>query len=292
MSQTTLDPAKSPEGTHRPQTAAEVWQRYDDDEQRLSAHVSERMLDLAALRPGQRVLDIASGRGEPAIRAARRVSPEGFVVGTDTSAEMLSMARARATREAVTDLSFVVTSGETLAGIPDGVFDAGLCRWGFMFFAHPRDAMVAVRRRLKVGAALVSAVWTSPEQVSWWSMPRDLLARQLPTRPVDQPDPPDPHRQRLFRYAVASTFRDDLEASGFQVEFEEERYTSVMESPAAEGLVEWCLAFGMARALNDQAPSVRAAWTRDAAVEAERYREADGWYRLGGTTRIVLARAV
>ena len=55
--------------------------RYDEMESRLTASVSERMLDLACLRPGMRVLDVASGMGEPSLRAAHRVGPSGFVLG-------------------------------------------------------------------------------------------------------------------------------------------------------------------------------------------------------------------
>lgn len=85
-----------PDRLDRAPTLVEVWRRYDDDEHRLSAHVSECMLDLAGLRPGSRVLDIATGRGEPALRAAARVAPDGVVVGTDLSESMLEFARARA----------------------------------------------------------------------------------------------------------------------------------------------------------------------------------------------------
>ncbi len=111
-------------------TAVEAWQRYDADEARLSAPVSELMLDLARLQPGSQVLDIATGRGEPAVRAAHRVAPGGRVVGTDLSGDMLDFARARATAEAVRNLQLVATDGVALAGVPEGAFDAALCRWG------------------------------------------------------------------------------------------------------------------------------------------------------------------
>lgn len=274
-----------PEGAGRPLTAVQAWTRYDDDEQRLSAHVSERMLALASLRPGLRVLDIATGRGEPAIRAALRVAPGGSVVATDPSDEMLEFARARAIREAVTNVSFVVTDAETLAGIPEQAFDAALCRWGLMFFERPPEAIRAIRRKLKPASVLVSAVWSAPEHVPWWSMPREILARHASVAPVD-PLKPGP-----FRYASRDVLRSDLQSCGFKLEVEEERYTSVMESSTAQGVVEWCLAFGMARALGDQQAAVRTAWARDVARHAERYREGDGMYRLGGLTRTVVARA-
>ena len=68
-------------------------------EARLTAPLSERMLALAKLGPGMRVLDLATGRGEPAISAAHRVGPTGAVFGVDLSAAMLEIARERAARE-------------------------------------------------------------------------------------------------------------------------------------------------------------------------------------------------
>ena len=88
--------------TQRPLlTVEEVWRTYDDAEQRLTAPVSERMLDLAELRPGMRVLDLATGRGEPAVRAAHRVGPTGAVLGVDLCKELLRMARERAARRSL-----------------------------------------------------------------------------------------------------------------------------------------------------------------------------------------------
>jgi ubiquinone/menaquinone biosynthesis C-methylase UbiE len=162
-------------------TAVEAWRRYDDDERRLSAHVSERMLDLAGLRPGSRMLDIAMGRGEPALRAATRVAPGGFVLGTDISDDMLDFARERATAESVTNLTIRVTDGETLTGVPEQAFDAALCRWGLMYFDGPRRALESTRRCLRPGGTVVAAVWTAPAYVSRWSMPRGVLARHVPT---------------------------------------------------------------------------------------------------------------
>jgi len=274
-----------PEFPITPLSAVEAWRRYDDEEQRLSAHVSERMLDLAGLKPGSRVLDIATGRGEPALHAAARVAPGGFVVGTDVSDEMLGFARARIAARSVTNLSLVVTNGETLAGIPQQAFDAALCRWGFMFFDRPRAGLVSARRCLKPGGTLVAAVWAAPQDVSWWAMPWGVLARHAPVPPIEG------RARSPFRYAASETFRTDLAASGFSFEHEETLATAIMEAATPDALIDWCLAFGLARALVDQPDSVRNAWRQDMLAEAERYRDADGLYRLGGLTRLVVASA-
>jgi len=275
----------SPDLRSRPLTPVEAWRLYDDDEQRLSARISERMLDLADLLPGSRVLDIATGRGEPALRAAARVAPDGFVMGTDISDAMLDFARARAAAQSVTNLTIRVTDGETLAGIPEQAFDAALCRWGLVFFDRPRRALDSARRCLRPAGCLVAAVWAQPEYVSWWSMPRGVLAKHVGLPAIDGTAPGP------FRYAAAETLRADLAGSGFTVEHEEDLATTVMEATTPGGLIDWCLAFGVARILADQPESIATAWRRDMLTEAERYRDADGLYRLGGVTRLVVARA-
>lgn len=258
----------------RPSAAVQAWRRYDDDERRLSAHVSERMLDLAGLRPGSRVLDIATGRGEPALRAAARVAPDGVVLGTDISDEMLDFARARASAESVPNLHLQVTDGETLAGVPEHAFDAALCRWGLMYFPRPRQALQSIRRRLRPEGRFVAAACAAPEDVAWWSLPRDVLARQVPLPALD-PTAPGP-----FRHADAAAFRADLSDAGFSVDHEEARATAVMESATPEGLVDWCLAFGLSRLLADLPESVAATWRRDMRAErsaAARPTGCTGW---------------
>src|SRR5512132_3818760 len=66
--------------------------------------LSERMLALAGIRPGMHILDLATGRGEPAVRAAHRVGPTGTVLGVDLSESLIEMARERATREGLSNL--------------------------------------------------------------------------------------------------------------------------------------------------------------------------------------------
>lgn len=264
---------------------AAAWRRYDGDETRLTAQVGERMLDLASLHAGARVLDIATGRGEPALRAAARVAPGGFVVGTDLSRDMLDVARAKAAARRVANLALVVTDGQTLASVPDATFDAALCRWGFMFFASPLAGLTAARRCLRRDGVLVAAVWAAPTAVPWWSMPREVLARHVPLPPVD-PAAPGP-----CRLASPEAFRADLAEAGFVVEHEETLDVALVESATPDGLLDWCVAFGLPPQLAGQPPRVRDAWAQDLRSEARRRRDADGMYRLGGTTRLVAARA-
>jgi ubiquinone/menaquinone biosynthesis C-methylase UbiE len=63
------------------------WHRWTPVMQAQYAPATELMLDLARLRPGYRVLDIAAGDGYQSIAAARRVGPTGHVLAVDLAPE-------------------------------------------------------------------------------------------------------------------------------------------------------------------------------------------------------------
>src|SRR5687768_4993259 len=69
---------------------AEGWRRRSDFIDAATAHVSKRMVELACVEPGSRVLDVAAGYGEPSLTAAEVAGAEGKVVATDISPEMLA----------------------------------------------------------------------------------------------------------------------------------------------------------------------------------------------------------
>lgn len=262
-------------------TPAEVWRTYDGMEQRLTAPLSERMLDLAGLRPGMRVLDLATGRGEPAIRAAHRVAPTGRVVGVDTSPEMLQMARARAEREGVGNLDLVATQAETLEGVEPMGFEVTLVRWGLMYMDSPVAALAAARRVMLPGGAMVVAVWAEPERVPYYSLPRRALGNLRPLPLVDQEAP------GTFRHADLGRLQGDFAAAGFAVRHVEEFEVAVMEAATAEELITWANAFGMSGLLENLSAEEQRAWRQEFLRLVEPMR-VDGVVRLGGVTRIVV----
>ncbi len=261
----------------------EIWRRYDSDEVRLTASVSERMLDLAVVRAGMRVLDLATGRGEPAIRAAHRVGPTGSVLGVDIAKDMLQMARERADREGLNNLELRECNVETLESVPPENSDVVLSRWGLMYLDSPISALVSAHDALLPGGVLVAAVWVEPERVSYFSFPRSVLAQYHEFPAIDFRVP------GTFYYASEDRLRCDLETAGFAVTHCEEQETSVMEAATGDELVAWTRAFGMNRLLVNLPQSVQQAWEEDLIRQAEPYRSGDH-FRLGGVTRIVVAR--
>jgi ubiquinone/menaquinone biosynthesis C-methylase UbiE len=263
----------------------EVWQAYDRMEVRLTAPLSQRMLDLAGVAPGKRILDLATGRGEPAIPAAHRVGPHGSVLGVDLSESMLAFARKRAAEEGVTNLELRAMNAGSLDGIPAGFFDATLVRWGLMYMNAPVAALAGARRAMVPGGVLVAAVLTDPERATYFTLPRRVLEKYRTLPPLDLAAPGP------FRYADLEVTRRDLEAAGLQLEHVEELELAVMEAKTAGELVAWVRAFGLTRLLNDLPEETQRTWEEDFVRQAEPLRR-DGFVRLGAVTRIVVARAI
>jgi SAM-dependent methyltransferase len=263
----------------------EIWRRYDAIESRLSAPLSERMLDLLDLRAGQRVLDLASGRGEPAIRAGRRVAPGGFVLGIEQSAAMVGMANERAASEGVANLAFRVADAERVTDLEPASFDAATTRWGLMYMTDPVAALVNVRRALRANGALVAALWAEPERVPYYTLPRRLLERHR-SLPPDDPESPG-----TFRFGDLARITRDFEAAGFALDHVEEMEIPVFEAERVADVMAWVRALGPDRWLADLREDAQRAWERDLTTELSRRRR-DGLIQLGGVTRLVRARPV
>ena len=271
------------EGGYRALSVEEFWRRYDAMESRLTASLSERMLDLAGLGPGQRVLDLATGRGEPALRAAARVGPEGRVLCVEPSLAMLHMTQEKARADGLTNLDFRVSEAESVEGLPEGRFHATTVRWGLMYMASPLAALATARRALMSTGVLVAALWAEPERVPYVTLARTLLQkyRTLPALDAEAPGP--------FRYDAPRTIARDFAAAGFSVDLVEEMDVSVVEASSSAEVIAWLVSLGLAPLLQALSEGDRQAWERDCTSELER-RRSGGFIRLGGVTRIVRAR--
>lgn len=263
-------------------TPEEVWRRYDAVESRLTAPLSERMLDLTGIRRGMRVLDLATGRGEPALRAARRVGPEGVVVGVELADGVLEMAREKARRNGVSNLDLRVADAASAEGIASTYFHAATVRWGLMYMAEPVAALMNVHHALLPTGVLVAALWAEPERVPYYTLPRRLLQRYRALPPID------PEAPGTFRYADFERVARDFERAGFLLDHVEEMEVTVFESETDAELVDWVRALGLNPLLNDLPEHEQRAWEIDLASEVR--RRGAGSLRLGGVTRIVRAR--
>jgi demethylmenaquinone methyltransferase/2-methoxy-6-polyprenyl-1,4-benzoquinol methylase len=120
-----------------------------------------RAADLAALAPGGRALDVATGTGDLAFELATRVAPGGEVVGVDFSEKMLELARAKAAPGARVRFE----SGNALAlEYPDGAFDAATVGFGARNFSDLERGLSEMARVVRPGGRVVVLEITTPQR--------------------------------------------------------------------------------------------------------------------------------
>jgi len=154
--------------------SAEGWKRWWPTFERAAQLVNDRLVELAGVRAGNRVLDIATGSGEPALTCARAVGPSGRVVAVDMSPGMLAIARERIDAAGLTNVDLVESDAESLRLDPHS-FDAALCRWGLMFMPDLDGVVRAMHRALKPGGRVATAVWSQADKVPMCALARDAI---------------------------------------------------------------------------------------------------------------------
>jgi ubiquinone/menaquinone biosynthesis C-methylase UbiE len=126
------------------------------------APVGEALLDSLDIVPGDRVLDLASGTGEPALTLARRNRGDIEIVGIDSAEGMVRVAQSKVRAESLPGVRFECMSAEDLR-FDDSCFERVLCRFGLMLFESPARALIEMRRVLKPDGQFALAVWGTPE---------------------------------------------------------------------------------------------------------------------------------
>lgn len=139
---------------------------YDPLWQEQLAPARNWMLALAALAPGEQVLDLACGTGLVTLAAAASVGSSGSVLGTDLSGQMVAVARRRAAAQQVSNVTFKRMDAETL-DLPDATFDVVLCSLGLMYVHDAQRAIREWRRVLKPGGRVAIAVWGKRANCGW-----------------------------------------------------------------------------------------------------------------------------
>jgi len=155
---------------------AEQWQRGKAQRDEVNAAANEMMLDLANLRSGSRVLEVAAGTGDQSLLAARRVGPTGYVLATDLSSSMLNVAAEAARKAELTNVETRVMDAENLDLDADS-FDAVICRMGLMLFSNPVKALIGMHRAVKLTGKVVALVWSTEEKNPCRGVPLAILRR-------------------------------------------------------------------------------------------------------------------
>lgn len=218
--------------TSDPTVAA--WKRWHAKIAIQQREVTGALVAAARIAHGQRVLDLATGTGEPALTIARVVGNSGRVVGTDVSEGMIHVARENAQNAGLENITFAACDAERLP-FEDASFDAVTSRMGVMFFIDVARVLAEVHRVLRPGGRAAFAAWGPWSETTMFSACLEPFARR-----ATPPDPPPgaPHPQR---FATPGTLSQALRAAGFKDVAEETRvFSTPWAGPPEEQWSAFC----------------------------------------------------
>lgn len=253
------------------QAAAEAWHRWGPTLSRWLGPVTERMLDLARVGPGSRVLDVAAGAGEQTLTAARRVGPEGRVLATDISPRILEFAAQEARRAGLANVETRAMDGEALE-LPDASFDVVISRVGLIYFPDQQRALGEMRRVLVPGGRVAAIVYSTAANNEFFSVPVSIIRRRA------ELGPPLPGQPGPFSLGGPGVLEEAFRKAGFR-----DVQASLVPSPLRMPKAADCLRFAQESfgALHQMLASLdasaqRAAWD-EIGTALTRFETSDGF---------------
>jgi SAM-dependent methyltransferase len=272
VSTATFDPdAYKRTTTDQWQTAAEPWHRWGPTLEAWLGAATETMLDMAGVAQGAHVLDVAAGAGGQTLAAARRVGPDGRVLATDISSNILAFAERSARDAGLHNVETRVLDGERL-DVPQDAFDAVISRVGFIYFPDQHAAFVSMRRALRPGGRLAGIVYSTPDANPFFSIPVSIIRRraQLPAPAQGQPGP--------FSLGAPGVIEAALEQAGF-TDVEVRRVPAPMRLPSTAEFVRFAReSFGaLHQMLAGLGEAEREETWSEIERELSRYETADGF---------------
>ncbi len=194
-----------------------AWRKWHAQIATFTQGATEAILEAARLRPGMRVLDLASGVGDPALSIAREVAPSGRVTATDLGPGMMSLAEELARKKGISNIEFREANAESLP-FADKSYDVLTCRFGVMFFPDLPKALSECFRVLKPLGRAAFVAWGKKEQ-PFFTTTAGIVLKHVPV----PPPPPDPDAPSLFMFGDRDRLRRALEVAGFSNDHEEDR---------------------------------------------------------------------
>jgi ubiquinone/menaquinone biosynthesis C-methylase UbiE len=188
--------------------SADWWRAGQAARQQIIGAATEKMLDLAGVQAGSRVLDVAAGTGESTLMAAQRVGGRGYVLATDHSSRMLSVAAEMARKESRTNVETRVMNAENLELDVDS-FDAVICRQALMLFPNPAKGLTEMRRVVKPEGKVAVIVFSALDKNPYYGIVHATV-RRLGNIP-----PPAPGEPWMFALGDSGALEDVYKRAGF-----------------------------------------------------------------------------
>ncbi len=208
------------------------------DELRFLRLCAGRLAERAAIPPGARVLDVATGTGTVAFEAAAMTGPEGRVVGVDRAQRMVARARQKLAAAGLPHVEFREGDAQQLE-FPDGSFDLVLCASSLFFMPDMPGAVREWRRVLvpggRAGFSSFGVNFLQPLRALW----RSCLERHgltLPPLPSHRLEDPATHRD-LLGEAGFTGIEVEREQLGYHVRSAEDRWGDIWAGPEGKPLL-------------------------------------------------------
>jgi SAM-dependent methyltransferase len=222
---------------------APSWMAFEANHDRIIGPAGLMAMDRLGPRPGQHLIDLGCGTGQTTVELARRVGPDGTVLGVDIAAAMLERGREHAAAAGISNIAFEHADVQS-SDLGEARFDGAFSRFGVMFFADPTAAFANVRRAVKPGAILSFACWQGALENEWMSVPALAAVGVLGTMPaMPGPEEPGPFSlaepARVTAVLGAAGFSDiDVSAHADQVHIGEADIAELVQSSLRVGAVQ------------------------------------------------------
>lgn len=186
----------------------ERWLHNLDRFESMIAPVGDALLQRAAFKSGEVVLDVGCGGGASARAIAARVGPGGRVMGVDISAHLIAECERRAHAAGIPNAHFVVADAAAVK-LPPASYDRLHSRFGSMFFPEPAAAFHNLARLVRAGGRADFAVWAPAKDNPWVGAMMGILREH-----IELPRP-EPHAPGPFALDDPNHFASLLRPAGF-----------------------------------------------------------------------------
>jgi ubiquinone/menaquinone biosynthesis C-methylase UbiE len=246
------------------------------------APFAERLVELAGVRSGSLVLDVACGTGAVSRAAARRARTSGSVTGVDLGEPTLAIARSLPAEEGAASITYVQSNAASLP-FADDAFDVALCQQGLQFFPDRARALAEMRRTLKHDGPVAVATWKDIEHSPFVAV-ADALAAHLSREAGDMMRSP-------FALSDADELGRLLSDAGFhEVVVTEEKIECTWSSHAE--FARLAIAAGPIAPVFTGAPEeAQRAVAEEVAARLAPHATADGRLRMSMATNVAVTRA-
>lgn len=189
------------------ETSSQYWNKHQALIETMYASLTRALIENAHIGPGQSVLDVGGGSGEPSLTIAQVIGGSGSVTYTDPAAGMVKAAQEEAGRRGLTNVEFHQCPAEHLP-FADSSFDVAVSRLSAMFFQDVPAALREIMRVTRPGGYLSFLVWDTKEVNPFFNIITDVLDEFVP------PDPEDEDAPGAFRFARPGKLAKLLQDAG------------------------------------------------------------------------------